>query len=84
MLNNTISTDLQDRWEILVEEFRAFVGTADNVIRGEVLFGLGLFPKYPAKPVKLLDRKNTYRGRQCGTKEWQNCTQRRKQLPQRF
>ena len=53
MLNNTISTDSRDRWEILVEEFRSFGGTANNVIQREGLFGLGLFPINPAKPVEL-------------------------------
>ena len=53
MLDNKISTDSRDRWESLLDEFRAFGGTANNVIQREGSFGLGLFPIDPAQPVEL-------------------------------
>ena len=53
MVSNTINADSRNRWDILVEEFRGFGGTANNVIQREGDFGLGLFPIDPAKPVEL-------------------------------
>lgn len=53
MCNTTTSSDTHGRWETLVEEFRTFGGTADNVIQREGEFGLGLFPIDPSKPVEL-------------------------------
>tara|TARA_B100001093_G_scaffold95217_1_gene87354 strand:+ start:609 stop:1652 length:1044 start_codon:yes stop_codon:yes gene_type:complete len=53
MVSNTINTDSRNRWDILVEEFRGFGGTANNIIQRKGDFGLGLFPIDPAKPVEL-------------------------------
>ena len=40
-------------WNELVEAFRSFGGTANNVIQKEGKFGLGLFPIDSSKPVEL-------------------------------
>ena len=53
MVGNTINTDSRNRWDTLVEEFRGFGGTANNIIQRKGDFGLGLFPIDPAKPVEL-------------------------------
>ncbi len=53
MVDNTINTDSRNRWDTLIKEFRAFGGTANNVIQREGSFGLGLFPIDPSKPVEL-------------------------------
>ena len=43
----------QAQWNELVEAFRSFGGTANNVIQREGKFGLGLFPIDSSKPVEL-------------------------------
>jgi len=40
-------------WEEMLEEFRALGGTADNVCLGQGRLGRGLFPRDPAKPVRV-------------------------------
>ena len=41
------------RWDALVEGFRSFGGTANNVIQREGALGLGLFPIDQSQPVEL-------------------------------
>ena len=41
------------RWEALVEGFRRFGGTAENLIQRKGEFGLGLFPIDPSQPIEL-------------------------------
>ena len=41
------------RWDTLVEGFRSFGGTANNVIQREGALGLGLFPIDQSQPVEL-------------------------------
>ena len=51
MSNN--SGPAAERWSRLIEEFRSFGGTANNVIQRQGPLGLGLFPVDPSKPVEI-------------------------------
>ena len=53
----TESTTLA-RWNALVEGFRSFGGTANNVIQRQGNFGLGLFPIDSSQPVELRTPKH--------------------------
>ena len=48
-----MTSDMHRCWVTLVEEFRTFGGTANNIAQRKGEFGLGLFPIDPSKPVEL-------------------------------
>ena len=51
MLNG--SDAATERWNHLIDEFRAFGGTANNVVQRQGPLGLGLFPIDPSQPIEL-------------------------------